>query len=635
MRAVTFLILALVALSGAARAEIPHHDLTVVLDPAAGRVAVTDRITARGALRLPGLAVEVTQDGKPLFSHRLDLDGTHTVTYALEDALLKTGRDNPYASRIAADGTFLSLPWTPRLVGADTFSYRLTVTTPPGQKAVAPGRLDGEEDGPQGYRATFVSERPMTGLVLLAGPWQVAERRHKGILLRTYFDPSIGRLADDYLNSAAGYIDLYADWIAPYPFSAFHMVSGPAPVGLGFENLTYMGARVLALPFIRHSSLGHEVLHNWWGNGVDVAYDRGNWCEGLTTYMADHFYALRRDPARAREMRLGWLRDFAALPAGRDAPARAFVSKTHDAAQVVGYHKVAFVFHMLRGLIGAPAFDAGLQALWQAKKFQVADWEDLRRAFEGAAGRDLSPFFAQWLDRPGAPRLTLSDVAASRDGAGYRIDLTLGQDAPAYALSVPVAVETEAGMERVVLPLDGATARHAVTVAARPLRLTVDPDLDLFRRLDPSETPPILRDVTLADGAGVVITTGNDRDALDAARALAGRLLDRPGVKPAPGRPLLVIGTTDAVAAALRDSGLPPVPESLDGQGTARAWAGRADGRSYVVVAADSAQALADLMRPLPHYKRQGWLVFDGATATARGAWPAGPGPLRVDLTAP
>jgi len=38
------------------------------------------------------------------------------------------------------------------------------------------------------------------------------------------------------------------------------------------------------------------------------------------------------------------------------------------------------------------------------------------------------------------------------------------------------------------------------------------------------------------------------------------------------------------------------------------------------------------LLRPLPHYGRMGYLVFDGAKAVEHGHWPAGTGPLRVRL---
>ena len=129
-------------------------------------------------------------------------------------------------------------------------------------------------------------------------------------------------------------------------------------------TLTYLGIDVLRLPFIRDTSLGHEVLHNWWGNGVYPDYATGNWSEGLTTFMADHAYREQAGPEAARELRLGWLRDLAALDTGQDRPLREFTSRTHGSDQVVGYHKSAMLFLMLRDTIGAEAFDQGVRAFW-------------------------------------------------------------------------------------------------------------------------------------------------------------------------------------------------------------------------------------------------------------------------------
>jgi hypothetical protein len=40
------------------------------------------------------------------------------------------------------------------------------------------------------------------------------------------------------------------------------------------------------------------------------------------------------------------------------------------------------------------------------------------------------------------------------------------------------------------------------------------------------------------------------------------------------------------------------------------------------VVSARDVAALQALARPLPHYGRQSWLVFEGSKAVDRGIWP-------------
>jgi aminopeptidase N len=204
---------------------------------------------------------------------------------------------------------------------------------------------------------TYAFEQPESAIDLMAGPYRVTERSFaaadgRKIALRALLHPEIAERGDGDLDAVERYLRLYEGWIGPYPYESFSVVSSPTPTGFGMPTLTYLGVEVLRLPFIRDTSLGHEVLHNWWGNGVRPDYARGNWSEGLTTFMADYAYREQAGAEAAREMRLAWLRDFAALGSAADRPLASFSSRTHGAEQVVGYHKAAMVFLMLRDAIG-------------------------------------------------------------------------------------------------------------------------------------------------------------------------------------------------------------------------------------------------------------------------------------------
>jgi aminopeptidase N len=652
-----FLVLAAL-IPASAGSTTPHHDMDISLDPERRDLTVTDRVRLEGGGRITfllsanfvvtGFTVDGRTQGVARIGNRWHVDlgafGMHSLVFSYRGRIKPLPPEprprHPVEAAAGAEGTFLpgSAEWYPH-PRDKKFTYRVAVNLPEGQVAVVPGRMESESVADGRYRAAFVSEVPAFGIVLMAGPYHIEERDHAGIRLRTYFPPALASLATDYLDFTGRYIDLYRNWIGPYPFSAFHVVAGPYPVGFGYPGMTYMGERVLRLPFIRYTSLGHEVLHNWWGNGIEADHTAGNWSEGLTTFMADYTFGAKRSAAKGRDMRLGWLRDYAALPAERDRPAVEFVFKEHDAAQVIGYHKVAFFFHMLRNNLGSDTFDDGIRRFWKKHRLGVAAWPDIRNSFEAASGRDLSTFFDQWLRRAGAPRLHLSEVDVRSENGRHRVAFTLTQDPPVYALEVPVVVTTTTGSQRFALGLDGPSARRKLYTDAPPLALAIDPDFDVFRRLDPSEAPPILRDVTLNSTTATVILAGPG-EAEAAARRLATRLLDSPPnwAPPAadllPPAPLLLVGTTDRVGRFLGDAALPPVPTALDGRGTARAWASRHENRALLVVEADDVAGLEALLRPLPHYGRKGYLVFEGRKAVEHGTWPAADGPLRVRLPA-
>ena len=528
------------------------------------------------------------------------------------------------------EGSFLGAGagWYPR--PARPFSYRVRLSLPAGQRGLVPGRLLREQEprGPDGrYVAEFAFEHPAGGIDLMAGPYVVREKlvaraAAEPLRLRTYFYPELVPLADDYLADSARYIARYEGEIGAYPFAGFSVVAGPLPTGFGMPTLTYIGAQVLRLPFIRATSLGHEVLHDWWGNGVYVDYAHGNWSEGLTTFMADYAYKEEVSADEARAARLAWLRDFASLPAGEPQSLAEFRSRAHGAAAAIGYGKAAFVFFMLRDLIGADAFARGIRTFWREQRFRVASWADLQRAFEQASGRPLATFFAQWVRRAGAPDLRITS-ARLRERV---LEVSFAQSDPPYALRVPLEIVGEKGSETRVVELDRAQQTVTLPVDGSPMGLRLDPQVRLWRVLDAADLPPILRQWIPASAPRLVLGSAALRsDAL----ALAGQLFENRAEEiplPDAGRgtqPVLLIGLRPDVDAALAALGLPPEPARLAGRGTAQIWTLPRAAPPLAVVSVRDAEALRALARPLPHYGAQSFLAFEGARAIERGVWPA------------
>lgn len=494
---------------------------------------------------------------------RLEYEGTIAATPAIDQRQLTSLR----AGTAGSQGSFLpgSALWFPH--PGQLFTYRTTLTLPAGQKGLVAGSLVHEAYTAQSYQAIFEFRHPAETIDLMAGPYVTQDHTLKlgsrQVQLRTWFYPELAPLANDYLNDSAQYIERYSKQIGDYPFDVFSIVASPTPTGYGMPSLTYLGKDVLRLPFIRATSLGHEILHNWWGNGVYPDWDSGNWSEGLTTFMADYAYAEDQSEATAREMRMGWLRDYAAVPPTEDFALTQFTSRHGGISSIIGYNKGAMVFLMLRDRLGHNVFERGLRLLWQTKQFQTASWQDLQHAFEQASGQDLNAFFDTWVKRAGAP------------------------------------------------PFKGS-----------------DPDYRVWRRIDPNEFPPILREVFVAPQAQVWVL---DEVLKETAQTLALRVLDHPmpvhlkhsqaAQHPlraiAPESPTFVVGLHDTVDAWLKALGINRPPFS---KGTAWVWAVRIQQHHpMVVVSARNIESLLALQRSLPHYGKQSGLVFEGARVIQRG----------------
>ena len=625
-----------------------HHDARVKADPVSGSVSLENTITveAEGRVRLRLNAAFVIErlklDGMTRSPMRqgdllvvdVGSQGVHTIAINAR-ANLATKAQHEQPPFLTVEGGFFGLGWLGNPVGTAA-TYRIAVETPLPHIAVLPGRLEEEHRDGELYRAVFASQVPGEAPVLITGPFTVSEKAVGQVRLRTYFHDELAPLAQGYLDDAARYVAHYADSVGPYPYPGFAMVSGPLPVGIGLPGMTYMGRRVLALPFIRATSLPHEVLHNWWGNAVGVDYEAGNWAEGLTTYQADHALAASQNQDGGQAKRLEWLRNFAALPPEADHPPIDFVTKAHDATQVVGYGKVAFIFHMLKVRLGDEAFARAIKRFYADNRNQRAGWADIQAAFEAETQEDLSAFFTPWLNQTGAPALVVQDASFGDGAVSFTLKQT--QDRDAFPLSVPVEIRTPEGALHVTAQMDEKTKAFRVRVEGTPTALAVDPGFDVFRRLSADEVPPIFRDVTLRDDT-LLIAPSTDATVMAAALTLGTALLERePDVRPATaaptgGVPLIVAGLEDDVRAYLERHALPLAPQDAAGPGDGRAFIARdAQGRTVMVVMARDLEALNGLARVLAHYKRRSFVIMDGGHVTAKGTFAPTKSPLIVPL---
>lgn len=545
---------------------------------------------------------------------------------------------SPEGSYLSPGGAWYPDPGTP-------FTYRLKLSLPAGQKALAPGHQKRIRDSASGYIAEYEFNQPAEGIWVMAGPYTVAQQSFqlddgKAVTVRTWFHPELSGMASGYLQDSVRYIQRYSRLIGSYPFGDFSIVSSPLSHGLGMPTLTYLGKDVLRLPFIRATSLGHEVLHNWWGNGVYPEWTAGNWSEGLTTFMADYAYREDQSDEAAREMRLNWLRDLAAIAAPDETSLADFKSRHHGISSVVGYSKSAMVFFMLRDEIGPTAFEQGLRLFWQRHQFKTASWKDIEAAFSRAADRDLSGFFAQWIHRATSAQIVLAPSQNDHGKASFR----LVQPGDVFDMLVPLRVRLASGETRDirVRVRDRQTAVDPAsgTVPQGATEVELDPDLRLWRRLDPRAVPPIFREVFISPRSEVFFAN-KGREWIAPATALANRLLDskarevpEAALLSSPEVPALVVGDRDSIARLLPGLGMVGLPEVLFQEnpaaatdkrlkGTAQAWTARApSGKSLAFVMVDRPELLATLHRAMPHYGRQSWLVFEDGRVVGQGAWP-------------
>jgi aminopeptidase N len=544
---------------------------------------------------------------------------------------------------ISPRGTFLSSEagWYPDIPGS-VATFRLRVEAPEGVESVTAGKLIKRETSTGHSVSEWETTLPLPGIALSAGRYRVREKIADGIPLFTYFLPENDPLAEKFLEATAEYLHLFSSLFGPYPFEKFAVVENFFPSGYGFPSYTLLGSAVVRLPFIIETSLGHEVAHSWWGNGVRVDYSRGNWSEGLTTYVADHLFKERSAAAEGREYRLKLLRDYATLaPSGLDFPLKEFTGRNSPASRAVGYGKAAMVFHMARKNVGDDVFFAGLRAVVREKVGTTASWDDFDRAFPRDRSIDPASFFHRWVDRPGAPVLALAGVRTTRNGTRWKVTGRLVQGKPFYELQVPLRLETEGRPLAASIPISGEDARFTLFSESRPVRLVVDPEVDLFRRLDPSEIPPLVNGIRGSESLMVVAARRIPPAVLEAAKTLLAALgKDNAAILREENTSSSALFGHDVLYLGLPAGAgyLPALPRELSAtQGTFTldgvAYVSPGDalfavlphpsdkGKVAALFLPFSAEAALQASRKIPHYGTYGYLVFSGGVNKAKGTW--------------
>ena len=701
-------ILVLIALSNLVFAQdiIFHHELTVSIDPATAKLEVNDTIRIPESADLSALSFSLHENLSPqsltdgvsieqaideaesedkgmdqedyssvihnshyrvLVDEGVKLESL-TLSYAGEINHPVKQANQEYArgfsqspGLIDPQGVYLSgsTHWIPSF-GEEYVTYKMTVNSPPGWRSVSQGKRTGFAELPGSRTDVWEVDTPTEEIFVIAAQFSEYEYPMGNVMAMAFLREKDDGLANKYLETTAQYMEMYRGLVGTYPYSKFALVENFWETGYGMPSFTLLGPQIIRFPFILHSSYPHELLHNWWGNGVFVDFETGNWCEGLTAYMADHLIAEQRGTgADYRRATLQGYTDY--VTQDNEFPLKDFRSRSNASSSSIGYGKTAMMWDMLRSKVGDENFIRAFQKFYRENKFKRASFDDIRLAFEEVSGEQLESFFDQWIEKSGAPVLTISDIEL-KQSEGHKtleIELAQTQDGDAYKLSVPIVIYSADKVEREVVEMNAKTQSYSFVLDCDPLRIEIDPQFNLMRRLDYREIPPSLSKMFGAEKTLMLLPSKASEEDLTKYRQLSsiwkGERGDEFAVKldsevealPSD-RSVWVLGWDNLWQSAV-ETGL----ESYDAEiSKASVRFGAAshnpEENSFVIamrhpgntdlaltwLTAHDAEAVAGLARKLPHYGKYSYLGFTGTepTNSEKGQWPAVGSPLAADL---
>ncbi len=534
-------------------------------------------------------------------------------------------------------------------------TFHVTTVTPTACETVMEGTRVSREERNGVTTTSWDFPHPVEDIYLAGGKYIVNEDTYNNISIYTYFFPEDTGLSQGYMDYSKKYLELYESLFGRYPFSKFAVVENILPTGFGMPSYTLLGQTVLRLPFMVKTSLGHEIAHNWWGNYVYPDYRKGNWSEGLTTYTADYLYDEMEGKGASYRNQL--LRDYTNYTYySNEYPLTRFVRRENPADRAIGYGKGAFVFHMLRQMLGDEVFYKGLRGIIADRGFKVASWDDFRITFEKVSGKDLKWFFRQWVEGAGAPQITVGDLKVIPDStpvshpeyiagsqnmhgqeipkpvrddknndpkSGYVIKAEILQKGVPFEIYLTVSVETERGSILSSHWVRGSSNTVEIRVPSRPVSITLDPNYDVFRRLSQEEIPATMGRFAGGNEKVVVVPPHSGKDLAEAysraASILGGSLkIDTPllpsSIKTGEDTVSIndkVYDRNDSVLAVTLES-----PYNKDAV--------------VVFLAGNKGEDIVSVADRLVHYGKYSYLLFLKGENVVKGIWEAGK--LRRDI---
>lgn len=671
-----------------------QHDLDVYLDPFNAYLEVTDLIrfpdvssresrsfTLNSRLRItsssipvsrvgstdPGYIASTANQGAELNTYRFEpprrWNGELQLSYAgtINDLIEQSGAEyaqsfSETSGIISGQGVFLSHAsgWVPGFEDR-LLSFELTTRfadSAEGWSAVSQGRLSSTvaasaSDGAE--LSTWTEASPQEEIYLIAADFTVYEQAAGDVQAIAYLRTPDENLATQYLDATNRYLKLYEPLLGDYAYDKFALVENFWETGYGMPSFTLLGPRVIRFPFILTTSYPHEILHNWWGNGVYPDYQSGNWSEGLTAYLADHLF--REVDGRGGQYRKDMLSRYKNYVAeDADFPLTEFTARNSAATQAVGYGKTLMLWHMLRVELGDELFLEGLRRFYSEFLHRRASWDDIEALFSELSGTDLQPFFQQWVQRTGAPELSISVDGVNGNRA--RIMFAQVHAGDPYLLTVPVALfyegEDQPRIYNISLSqkLEGVMADDFDRLQA----ILVDPYFDVFRTLDREETPPTIGELFGASDIAFVLPETNREHWTRLAEAFSdgvnGEILLASEIDSLPAdRSVWVLGrdnrfasvVADAAATyggAMTDAGFDLAGEPAEFADRASVMIGRHPDDPELAVGlihVEDMVAMAGMIEKLPHYGRYSYLSFygDEPTNDISGIWESPDSPMQ------
>lgn len=364
-----------------------------------------------------------------------------------------TGEDKTKPTEIWTQGeTESNSVWLPTI---DKPNQKQTVeilmTVPSKYVTLSNGLLVNKKNNADGTRTDdWKMDLPHSPYLIFmgVGDYAIIKDKYKNKEVSYYVEKEYAPVARKIFGNTPDMIALFSKLTGvDFPWQKYSQITGRDYVSGAMENTTatlhsdaaQQDARELTDGNRWEEVISHELFHQWFGDLVTTeSWSNITLNESFATIGSqlwnEYHYGKDAGDNERYNSNLGYINS-----RSENKPlVRFYYNDKEDVFDAVSYNKGGGILQMLRNYVGDSAFFKSLNHYLNTYKFQAAEAQELRLAFEQVTGQDMNWFWNQWYYGTGHPKL---NITYSYNDASKNAQVIVEQTQTEQIFKLPIKID--------------------------------------------------------------------------------------------------------------------------------------------------------------------------------------------------
>jgi aminopeptidase N len=368
----------------------------------------------------------------------------------------------------------------------------ISMTVPDKYQTLSNGLLVSQKKNIDGTRTdTWKMDLPHAPyLVMMAiGEFSIVKDKYKGKEVNYYVEKEYAPVARKIFGLTPEMMGYFSQLTGvEYPWAKYAQIIGRDFISGAMENTTATLHSEWAQQDVRQlidgnsweRTIAHELFHQWFGDYVTTeSWSNMTINESFADYSEVLWYEYKYGKETSDEHNYDAMQIY--MNGGNEDKnlVRFNYRNQEEMLDQVSYQKGGRILNMLRSQVGDSAFFKSINLFLTTKKFQSAEAQELRLAFEEVTGQDLNWFWNQWYYGSGHPKL---DISYDYNPENKTAKVIINQTQPDKIFKFQIGVDVYQGAEkkRYQVWIDQKADTLTFPASSKPDLINVDGDKSLL-----------------------------------------------------------------------------------------------------------------------------------------------------------